>query len=97
MRRIIAKCLAKEAKSETKEIFQSLQLGVGVKAGAEAIIYSTKPLYEKNTYFVNFVGYFCSAFNSIKRSEKLKADDNSMPGFAPFYQFLFFTTQTIIL
>ena len=39
LRRLMAKCLAKEANLEAKELFQSLQLGVGVKGGAEAIIY----------------------------------------------------------
>ena len=47
LRRLIAKCLAKEANLEAKELFQSLQLGVGVKRGAEAIIHSTKISYEK--------------------------------------------------
>ena len=47
LRRLIAKCLAKEANLEAKELFQRLQLGVGVKDGAEAIIHSTKLSYEK--------------------------------------------------
>ena len=42
LRGLIAKCLAKEANLEAKEFFRSLQFGVGVKGGREAIINSTK-------------------------------------------------------
>ena len=42
LRRLIAKCLVKEAKSEAIELFDSIQLWVGVSGGAEAIIHSTK-------------------------------------------------------
>ena len=48
LRRFIAKCLVKEAKSEVIELFDSIQLGVGVSGGAEAIIHSAKTTYEKN-------------------------------------------------
>ena len=47
LRRLIAKCLVKEAKSEAIELFDSIQLGVGVSGGAEAIIHSAKITYEK--------------------------------------------------
>ena len=39
LRRLIAKCLVKEAKSCAIEMFDSIQLGVGVSGGAEAIIH----------------------------------------------------------
>ena len=47
LRRPIAKCLAKEANLEAEELFEGLQLGVGVNGGAEAIIHSTKISYGK--------------------------------------------------
>ena len=47
LRRLIAKCLVKEAKSEAIELFDSIQLGVGVSGGAEVIIHSAKITYEK--------------------------------------------------
>ena len=88
LRRLIAKCLAKEAKLEAKELFQSQQLGVGVKGGAEAIIHSTKISYEKILTSSSSSGIlqidFCNAFNSIKRSEMLKALASSMQGIAAF-------------
>ena len=42
LRCLIAKCLVNEAKSEAIELFDSLQLGVAVSGGAEALIYSAK-------------------------------------------------------
>ena len=88
LRRLIANCLAKEANLEATELFQNLQLGVGVKGGAEAIIHSTKISYEKILTSSSSSGIlqidFCNAFNSIKRSEMLNAVANSMPGIAAF-------------
>ena len=46
LRRLIGKCLAQEANSEKKKLLQCLQLSVGVKGGAEAIIHSTQLSYE---------------------------------------------------
>ena len=46
LRRLIAKCPANEAKPEAIELFDSLQLGVGVSGGAEAIIHSSKITYD---------------------------------------------------
>ena len=46
LRRLIAKCLASEAKPEAIELFDSLQLGVVISGGAEAIIHSTKITYD---------------------------------------------------
>ena len=45
LRRLIAKCLVKEAKSEAIELFDSIQLVVVVSGVAEAIINSTKFTY----------------------------------------------------
>ena len=47
LRRLIAKRLVKEAKSEAIELFDSIQLGVGISGGAEAIIHSAKITNEK--------------------------------------------------
>ena len=42
LRRLVAKSLASEAKSEAIGLFVSLHLGVGINGGAEAIIHSSK-------------------------------------------------------
>ena len=93
LRRLIAKCLANEANLKAKELFQSLQLGVGVRGGAEAIIHSTKISYEKILTSSSSSGIlqidFCNAFNSIKCSEMLKAVACSMPGIAAFTNFCY--------
>ena len=84
LRRLIAKCLAKEANLEAKELFQSLQLGVGAKGGADTIIHLTKIANEKILTSSSSSGIlqidFCNAFNAIKHSEMLRAIASSMPG-----------------
>ena len=88
--RLIAKCLAKEANLEAKELFQSLQLGVGVKGGAEAITHYrlrfriTKYILISSSSSGNLQIDFCNAFNSIKRSEIMKTVSSSMPSIAAF-------------
>ena len=42
LRRLIGKCLEKEAKSQAIEVFDCLRLGVGVSREAEANIRSSK-------------------------------------------------------
>ena len=42
IRRLVAKCIAKEAAIEAVEVFGSKQLGVAVKGGAESIVHATK-------------------------------------------------------
>ena len=72
LRRFIAKCLASEAKSEETELFDSLQVGVGLSGGAEATIRSSKTAYDNIDSAQSYEGvlqiYFQDAFNSVKRS-----------------------------
>ena len=94
LRRLIAKCLAKsEANLEANELFQSLQLGFGVKGGAESIIYSTKLSYEKiltsSSSSGNLQIDFCNAFNSKKCSEMLKSVASSVAGIAALTNFCY--------
>ena len=46
LRHLIAKCLVSEDKSGAIELFDSLQLGVGISGGAEAINHSSKTAYD---------------------------------------------------
>ena len=101
LRRLIAKCLAKEANLEAKELFQSLQLGVGVRGGAEAIIHSTKISYEKILTSSSSSGIFANWLLQCIQFDKTQWNAESRCLFNArhccFYQFLLFTTQAIIL
>ena len=70
LRRLIAKCLASDAKSEAIELFDSLQLGVSISRGAEAIIHSSKITYNNIVSAQTDKGVlqidFQNAFNSVK-------------------------------
>ena len=88
LRRLIAKCLASEAKSEAIELFDSLQLGVGISGGAEAIIHLSKITYDSIVSAQTDEGVlqidFQNAFNSVKRKRLLKATYKFIPGIAAF-------------
>ena len=47
LRRLVAKCIAKQTQKKSAELFLSKQLCVGVKGGAESIIHATKITFEK--------------------------------------------------
>ena len=74
-RRLIAKCLVSEAKSGAIELFDSLQLGVGISGAAEPIIHSSKITYDNIVSAQTDEGVlqidFQNAFNSVKRSQVL--------------------------
>ena len=93
LRRLIAERLVKEAKSKAVELFDSIQLGVGVSGGAEAIIHSTKITYEKILNADSKEGLFQmdlrNAFNSVERSHSLQAACDFMPGIAAFINFCY--------
>ena len=71
LRRLIAKRLGSEAKSGAIELFDSLQLGVCISGGAEAIIHSSKIKYDNIVSAKRDGGVlqidFQNAFNSVKR------------------------------
>ena len=93
LRRLIAKCLVKEAKTEAIELFDSFQLGVGVSGGAEAIIHSAKITYEKifNTDSKEGVLQidFRNAFSSVNSSYLLQAACDFIPGTAASTNFCY--------
>ena len=91
LRRLIAKCLVSEAKSGAIELFDSLQLGVGISGGTEAIIHSSKITYDnivsaKTDESVLQID-FQNAFNSVKRSHLIQATYEFFPGIAAFTNF----------
>ena len=93
LRRPIAKCLVKEAKSEAIELFDSIQPRVGVSGGAKANIHSSKITYEKILNVDSKEGVlqidFRNALNSVKRSHLLQAACDFIPGIAAFTYFCY--------
>ena len=47
IRRLIAKCIAREANSEAADLCNTKQFGVAVKGGAEGIVHATRVSLEK--------------------------------------------------
>ena len=94
LRRLIAKCLASKAKSKASELFDSLQLGVGISGGAEAILHSSKYTYDNIVTAQLDEGVlqidFQNAFNSVKRTHLLKATYEFISGIAAFTNLCYF-------
>ena len=92
LRRLIAKCLVKEAKSEAIELFDCFQLGVGISRGAEAIIHSAKTTYEKILNTDSKEGVlqidFLNAFNSFKRSKLTASSMRFQTRYCSLHKFL---------
>ena len=105
IRRLVAKCIAKEAAIEAVELFGSKQLGVAVKGGAESIVHATKITFERMKRVKNggiLQTDFSNAFNSVKRSHLLGSAKVLMPSINSFASFcyskhsdLFFNSSTV--
>ena len=91
IRRLVAKCIAKETAIEAVELFGSKQLGVAVKGGAESIVHATKITFERMKS-VKSGGIlqidFRNAFNSVKRSH-LGSTKVLMPRIISFASFCY--------
>ena len=87
LRRLVAKCIAKQSQTESAELFSSKQLGVGVKGRADSTIHATKITFEKLQLSKN-AGIlqidFENAFNFIKGSQILNAVVTLLPSLASF-------------
>ena len=105
IRRLVAKCIAKEAAIEAVKLFGSKLLGVAVKGGAESVVHATKITFEKMK-IVKRGGIlqidFRSAFNSVKRSHLLGSTKVLTPSIISFASFcyskhsdLFFNSSTV--
>ena len=90
IRRLVAKCIAKEAAIEVVELFVSKRLGVAVKGGAKSIVHATKISFERMKR-VKREGilqiHFRNAFNSVKRSHLLGSTKVMMPSIISFASF----------
>ena len=85
--------MGSEAKSEEIELYDSLQLGVGVSGGAEAIISSSKITYDNIVSAQSEEGVlqidFQNAFHSVKPPHLFKATCEFIPGIAAFTSFCY--------
>ena len=92
IRRLVAKCIAKEAATEAVELFGSKQLKVAVKGGAESIVHATKITFERMKS-VKSGGLlqidFRNAFISVKRSHLLGSTKVLMPSIISFASFCY--------
>ena len=105
IRRLVAKCISKEAATEAVELFVSKQLIVAVKGGAESKMHASKITLERMKR-VKSGGILQidsrNAFNSIKRGNLLGSTKVLMPSIISFaslcyskHSDLFFNSSTV--
>ena len=92
IRRLIAKCIAREANSEAADLINTKLLIVAVNAGTEGIMSVTRISFEKlhkSKKSGKLQIYSKNAFNSVKRSKVLGAVAKFLPSVAPFATFCY--------
>ena len=72
IRRLIAKCIARDANSKAADLFNTKQLRVAVRGGAEGIVHATRVSFEKlqktkNSGILQID--FKNSFNSVKKKQ----------------------------
>ena len=91
LRRLVAKVAAHAGEKETVTLFSGLQMGVGVKNGAESIAHSLRflNLHSSNPWdpdiFVLLVD-FCNAFNQIDRTKLFVAVRKHCPSLSKWVE-----------
>jgi len=84
LRRVVAKAAGAVASSVCTSILSPLQLGVGTKGGAEAMVHAARRFLESKPEDYALVKLdFTNAFNSIRRDSMLEAVAQRCPGLLP--------------
>ena len=86
LRRLVSKCLSREALADTLKILPPLQVGVGVKSGCEAIVHAVSQILEDSSLSPDsrwcLLLDFSNAFNCIDRSCMFNEIRSQIPGLA---------------
>ena len=91
-RRLVAKALCRRYARELKKYSEPVQLGVGTKAGCEAIVHTTRQWLGRNRTAKDKVFVkmdLSNAFNAVGRSAVLAAVRRIIPGVAPWADFCY--------
>ena len=87
MRRIVGNCLIAPVVDDLRDSLEPLQLGVGTKAGAEAMVHAVRQWTQRNTEETNKCLVMLdlrNAFNCVDRAAFLEAIRIFSPGLAPW-------------
>ena len=100
LRRLTSKCLSRAVQPDAIDILAPLQVGVGVKAGCEAVIHSVSHILEKPnlpplsrwTLLIDF----SNAFNSVSREHMFSSLHPTLPALSPWIEWCY-CSQSILL
>ena len=93
LRRLTSKCLSQAVHLDAIDILAPLQVGVGVKAGCEAVIHSVSHILEKQdlpalSRWILLVD-FSNAFNSVSRDHMFSALRLVLPGLSRWIEWCY--------
>jgi hypothetical protein len=90
LRRLVSKCLSRMVSSEAACILSPLQVGVGVPAGAEAIVHSINSIQEDPSISPSqkwvLLLDFSNAFNSISRVNMFEEIRSQIPSLSSWFE-----------
>ena len=87
LRRVAGKCAASIASSKFKSYFAPLQVGLGIRGGAEAAVHALRAFIKSaNENDVLLKLDFSNAFNAVRRDYVAELLAEEMPELLPFYR-----------
>ena len=101
LRRLTSKCLSRAVQPDAIDILAPLQVGVGVKAGCEAVIHSVShilekpnlPLLSRWTLLIDF----SNAFNSVSREHMFSSLRPTLPALSPWIEWCYYSQSILLL
>ena len=101
LRWLTSKCLSRAVQPHAIDILAPLQVGVGVKAGCEAVIHSVTHILEKpdlpplsrKTLLIDF----SNAFNSVSREHIFSSLRPTLPGLSPWIEWCYCSHSILLL
>ena len=100
LRRLTSKCLSRAVQSDAFDVLTPLQVGVGVKAGCEAVVHSVAHILERGDLPVRsrwiLLVDFSNAFNSVSREHMFREVRASLPGLSSWVECCYSTESHLI-
>ena len=95
LRRLTSKCLSRAVQSDSVDVLTPLQVGVGVKAGCEAVVHSVAHIIERGdlpllSRWILLIDS-SNAFNCVSRQHMFRETCARLPGLSSWVEFCYST------
>ena len=100
LRCLTSKCLSRTVQSDAFDVLTPLQVGVGVKAGCEAVVHSVAHILEREdlpllSRWILLID-FSNAFNTVSREHMLRETHASLPGLSSWVECCYSTESHLM-